>query len=73
MNDIGYENLNYKDSVGYTTVISANEEELRYRKGYTKGAIKFHIKENNPKQIKFFTEELNLINKRLKKYEKNLK
>lgn len=67
MNDIGYENLNYKNSVGYTTVISLNVEQLQYRKGYTEGAIEFHIKNNNPRQVAFFTEELNLINKRLKK------
>lgn len=69
MNDIGYEKIEYKNSYAYNTVKSLSKEELLYRRGYTGGAIKFHEEENNPCQIKFFTDELNLINKRLKRME----
>lgn len=66
MNDIGYEKLDYKGSYAYNTVMGCTKEQLRYRRGYTQGAIDYHKKENNTSQIKFFTDELNLIDKRLK-------
>lgn len=66
MNDIGYIDLEFKDSVHYSTVMSARKDELLCRIRYVEMAISFHTEENNPKQVKFFTDELNLINKRLK-------
>lgn len=66
MNDIGYLKLEYKGSTAYNSVITATKEQLEYRMRYTKMAIDYHTKENNPHQIKFFTEELKLIQKRLK-------
>jgi len=69
MNDMGYEKIEYKNSYAYNTVKSLNKEQLLYRRDYTEGAIQFHIKENNPNQIKFFRDELNLIQKRLKRME----
>lgn len=69
MNDIGYEKIEYKNSYAYNTVKSLSKEELLYRKGYTEGAIKYHQEENNPNQIKFFQDELNLIKGRLKRME----
>lgn len=53
MNDIGYINCEYKGSTAYNSIMSASKECLLYRLGYTKGAIEYHTKENNPRQIKF--------------------
>lgn len=65
MNDIGYINQEYKDSIAYNTVMYATEEQLLNRLPYTINAIEYHKKEHNPKQVKFFTDEMNLIKKRL--------
>lgn len=61
-----YIDFKYKGSTAYNTVIGLSKECLLYRCGYTVNAIKYHTEHNNPGQIKFFTDELNLINKRLK-------
>jgi hypothetical protein len=61
-----YIDCEYKGSIAYNTVIGARREELLCRIRYTKMAIDFHTKEGNSGQIKFFTDELNLIEKRLK-------
>ena len=65
-----YIDREYKGSEAYNTVITATKEQLEYRMGYTKNAIQYHIKNNNPGQVKFFTDELKLIEKRLKQYNK---
>ena len=54
----------------HNTVKGLDKEQLEYRRGYTIGAINHHTKENNPGQIKFFSDELKLIDKRLKQYNK---
>ena len=61
-----YIDCDYKGSIAYNSVMGASKESLLYRMGYAKGAIDFHTKEGNQSQIKFFTDELQLINKRLK-------
>jgi len=61
-----YIDYDYKDSIAYNSVMEAKRKELLYRMSYTKGAIDFHTKEGNQGQVKFFTDELDLINKRLK-------
>ncbi|APH20907.1 hypothetical protein [Clostridium botulinum] len=66
MNDIGYLKENFKDSISYNNIITATKEELKNLLHYYEIAIEYHNKENNPNQIKFFTEGLELIKKRLK-------
>jgi len=61
-----YIECEYKGSTAYNSVIGASKECLLNRMPYTKNAIEYHIENNNPGQIKFFTDELNLITKRLK-------
>ncbi|ATF13663.1 hypothetical protein A616_17245 [Brevibacillus brevis X23] len=62
-----YIDFEYKGSTACHSVMSiAKKESLLYRKGYTEGAIKYHKEQNNEGQVKFFEEELKLINKRLK-------
>lgn len=66
MNDIGYINIEFKNSQSYNTVKNAREYELINRLPYVKYAIEYHTKENNPMQVKYFNDELKLIKKRLK-------
>jgi len=61
-----YIDCDYKGSIAYNSVMGASRESLLYRMGYTQGAIKYHTENNNQGQVKFFTDELQLINKRLK-------
>jgi len=58
--------MNYKGSAGYNSVMGAFQEQLLYRLPYTKNAIEFHKNDGNTIQVKFFSDELMLINKRLK-------
>lgn len=67
-----YIDIEYRGSYAYNSVMSATREQLQCRKRYTEMAIDYHTKENNPSQIKFFPDDLNLINKRLKSYKKEL-
>lgn len=62
-----YIDFDYKGSHAYNTVMGLSRPQLLYRMGYTKNAIEYHVKNNNPGQVKFFTDELKLIEKRLKK------
>jgi hypothetical protein len=64
--DPKYIDMEYKNSHAYTTVMSLSKEQLEYRKSYTIGAIEYHTTHNNIGQIKFFTDDLVLINERLK-------
>ena len=67
MNDVGYIDIAYKGSCVENKVKSIQtKENLLYRRGYTLGAIEFHKREQNPKQILFFESELKLIDKILK-------
>lgn len=61
-----YIDIEYKGSYAYNSVMTARRYELLNRMRYTKMAIDYHTKNNNPGQIKFFTDELKLIEKRLK-------
>jgi len=64
---MGYIDEEYKGSIAYNSVMSiTNREDLLYRRGYTVGAVEFHKKEGNEGQVKFFQDELNLIDRRLK-------
>ena len=67
MNDIGYLDIPFHGSEAETSIKTARtKEQLRYRLGYEQGAVAFHTKENNPRQVEFFQSAVNLINKRLK-------
>lgn len=48
------------------TLACSTREQLENRKRYTLLAIDFHTKARNTEQVLFFTENLKLINKRLK-------
>lgn len=61
-----YIDFEYKGSYAYNSVMNARRDELINRMRYTKMAIDFHTKEGNKGQIKFFSDELKLIEKRLK-------
>jgi len=61
-----YIDYDYKGSTAYNSVMGASKPGLTNRLPYTKNAIKFHTENNNQGQVKFFTGELQLINKRLK-------
>lgn len=62
-----YIDCEYKGSTAYNSVMGASKEGLKNRIHYTENAIKYHTENNNQGQIKFFTDELNLINKRLRR------
>ena len=57
----------YKNSIAYATVMGCTKEQLINRVRYTKMAIAHHKGEKNKEQVIFFTEELELINKILKR------
>jgi hypothetical protein len=62
-----YIDCEYKGSIAYNSVMSINKKgNLLYRMSYTEGAIKYHKDNNNTGQVKFFEDELKLIQKRLK-------
>lgn len=67
---MAYIDIEYKGSYAYNTVKSLTKEQLEYRRGYTQIAVNYHTKNNNPGQVKFFADELKLIDKRLKEYNK---
>lgn len=60
-----YIDFEYDGSYAYNSVMGARREGLINRMRYTKMAIDYHVKEGNAGQVKFFTDELNLIQKRL--------
>lgn len=67
MNDVGYDtSLKYKGSHAEASVKTADKDQLKNLKRAYEGAVEYHTKENNQSQIEFFTEGLNLVNKRLK-------
>ncbi len=66
MNDIGYIDIEYKNSYLHNS-IGSGMEQLVECKRYTKMAIEFHTKEQNPKQEFFFTEHLKEIERRIDK------
>lgn len=67
-----YIDIAYKGSYAENTVKSLDLEGLKYRRGYTVGAINYHKKERNEGQIKFFSDELRLIDKKIKQLQKKL-
>lgn len=70
-NDAGYIDIPYRESECFKATNSCNNvEQLENRRPYALSAIHYHTKEGNPKQVAFFTEELNLIDKKLKKLSK---
>ena len=56
----------YENSIAYNSVMAATKDQLITRKRYTEMAIDFHTEQNNKGQIKFYSDELELIKKRLK-------
>ena len=67
MNDIGYLDLKFQGSECEINIRTAQDWQLKNILTYAKGAINFHTKEQNPKQVIFFQSGLDLINKRLKR------
>ena len=67
MNDAGYDaTITFKDSHLYTEIMyRCRPENLKNLKRACEGAVAFHTKENNTSQIKYFSEALKLINKKL--------
>lgn len=64
---MAYIDCEYKGSIAYNSVMSiTNKENLLYRRGYAVGAVEFHKKEGNAGQVKFFEDEVKLIDRRLK-------
>jgi hypothetical protein len=64
----GYVVMEYKGSYAYNTVMHLHtKEQLEYRLGCSKGAVRFHTENNNPSQVKFFSDEVKLIEKKLKR------
>ena len=67
-NDKGYINIPYRESECFKAVNSINHiEGLKNHREAAAGAIHYHEKEGNPKQVAFFTQHLNFIDKKLKK------
>lgn len=67
MNDVEYDiSLKYKGSYAEANVKTATQEGLKNLKRHYEMAVEYHTKENNKSQILFFSEGLNLVNKRLK-------
>lgn len=66
MNDIGYVNITFKGSMNETSIKTASEKQLQNLLPYYSGAVKYHTKEQNPKQVVFFQAGEKLIKKRLK-------
>lgn len=62
-----YIDREYKGSEAYNSVMAINyKSDLIYRRWYTVGAVKFHTEQGNMGQVKFFEDELKLIDRRLK-------
>ena len=62
MNDIGYLDLPFHGSEMEINIkTTRTKESLRYRLGYTQGAIDFHTKEQNPKQVDTFLDTTDMI------------
>lgn len=62
-----YLNTPYKNSIAYSTVMGITDKyQLLNRKRVVMVAIASHKKEENAGQVKFFSDDLELINKRLK-------
>lgn len=65
MNDIGYLDIIFSESESRTSILTAPRWALKNRLRYAEMAVEFHKEEQNPKQEKFFTEEVALIKKLL--------
>ena len=65
MNDIGYLDLPFKGSECETAIITADKDGLKNLLHASEGAIDYHTKEQNPKQIIFFESARDLCNLRL--------
>ncbi|MDR6779380.1 hypothetical protein J2W98_003660 [Paenibacillus peoriae] len=62
-----YIDCEYKGSIANQAVMSiTRKENMLYRKSMCDGAIKYHKENNNNGQVKFFEDEMKLINRRLK-------
>ncbi len=61
-----YTNEQYENSAAYKCVIAATIEQLRIRRPYTLGAIDYHERHRNTAQVRFFKDELALIDSKIK-------
>lgn len=67
MNDIGYTDEKFEGSICENTIETADKDGLKNLLYYSKGAVIYHTKEQNPQQVIFFQSAANLCNKRLKR------
>ena len=68
MNDIGYINESYKESILYRST-PTELWQLKQARPYTTSAIAYHCEEGNPKQVQIFKEHLAELDKRIKALE----
>ena len=61
-----YQNIEYKNSQAYHSVMSATEDQLIICKSYYEIAVKSHKQNGNKGQVKFFSDGLDLVNRRIK-------
>jgi hypothetical protein len=68
MNDTGYDtSIKFNGSYTESSILyTADYDTLLNLKIACEQAFKFHTKENNQSQIRYFREALNLVNKRLR-------
>lgn len=64
MNDIGYADTPYKQSILFRST-PMDIWQLKNGRSYANMAIEYHSKECNPKQVQFFKEHLSEIDKRI--------
>lgn len=67
---MAYSKIAYENSAAYHACMDATSAaQLLNRKRYTCMAIEFHESKGNTDQVVFFQEDLNLIEKRLLKFQ----
>lgn len=71
MRDIGYINIDFETSINKVSIDGNNDlKSLKQYKSYADGAIDYHIKDENPNQVEFFTKISKYAEKKIKKLEK---
>jgi hypothetical protein len=67
MNDVGYIDERYEDSICYMHTNSTNDpERLKLRLMAINGAIGYHKEQDNPKQVQFFEAARDHVYRKLK-------
>jgi hypothetical protein len=67
MNDIGYIDERYEDSICCTAITNTNDtDQLTNKLRAIESAINYHKEEQNPKQVQFFKAARDHVYKKLK-------